>query len=155
METREDGVQDSSQHGIATNGDRDDFRRARDLVMSYGWNSTCFQIVNPGIEYWFGSDGESVVGYVSSGNVRVVAGSPVCPLKDLKNITAEFESNSADDHKSVCYFGAEGRLESLASRHDRSFVCAAWRSAGLASRRMGRRRFAPFVIAGTDKPGEK
>ena len=34
--------------------DRDKFKRARDLVMKYGWNTTCFQIVNPGIEYWFG-----------------------------------------------------------------------------------------------------
>lgn len=123
MEAREDGVQDRSQNRVATVRDRDDFRRARDLVMNYGWNSTCFQIVNPGIEYWFGPDGESVVGYVSSGNVRVVAGAPVCPVKDLRNITAEFESNAAEDNKSVCYFGAEGRLESLLrDAADHSFV---------------------------------
>jgi phosphatidylglycerol lysyltransferase len=103
--------------------DRDNFARARDLVMKYGWNSTCFQIVNPGMEYWFGADGESVVGYVSSGNVRVVAGAPVCPFKDLKNITAQFEINAAEDNKSVCYFGAEGRLELLfRGTADHSFV---------------------------------
>ena len=123
METREDGVQDRSQNGVATKRDRDDFRRARDLVMSYGWNSTCFQIVNPGIEYWFGPDGRSVVGYVSSGNVRVVAGAPVCAFKDLKNITSQFESNAAANNQSVCYFGAEGRLESLLrDASDHSFV---------------------------------
>ena len=54
-----------------------DFERARSLVLKHGWNSTCFQIVNPGIEYWFGEDGESVVGYVTSKGVRVVAGAPV------------------------------------------------------------------------------
>ena len=54
------------------------FRRARDLVLKHVWNTTCFQIVNPGIEYWFGGDGESVVGYVRSGKSRVVAGEPVC-----------------------------------------------------------------------------
>lgn len=43
------------------------YTRARELVLKYGWNSTCFQIVNPGIEYWFGDDGDSVVGYVTSG----------------------------------------------------------------------------------------
>ena len=102
---------------------RDNFRRARDLVMSYGWNSTCFQIVNPGMEYWFGPDGHSVVGYVSSGNVRVVAGAPVCPFKDLKSITAQFETSAAADNKSICYFGAEGRLESLfRNTTDHSFV---------------------------------
>ena len=26
---------------------------ARELVMSYGWNATCYQILNPGIEHWF------------------------------------------------------------------------------------------------------
>src|SRR4029453_15133888 len=44
-----------------------DFQQARDLVMKYGWNTTCFQVVNPGIEYWFGEKGESVVGSVSVG----------------------------------------------------------------------------------------
>ena len=34
--------------------DSNNYRRARDLVMKHGWNTTCFQIVNPGIEYWFG-----------------------------------------------------------------------------------------------------
>lgn len=103
--------------------DRDNFGRARDLVIKYGWNSTCFQIVNPGMEYWFGPDGESVVGYVSSGEVRVVAGAPVCSFKDLKNITAQFEADTAEHNKTVCYFGAEGRLESLfRNSTDHSFV---------------------------------
>ena len=28
-------------------------RRARDLVMTHGWNATAYQIVNPGIDHWF------------------------------------------------------------------------------------------------------
>ena len=51
-----------------------EFSGARELVLKHGWNTTCFQIVNPGIEYWFGGDGESVVGYVTSGKSGVVAG---------------------------------------------------------------------------------
>jgi len=90
-----------------------DFLRARDLVMKHGWNTTCFQIVNPGIEYWFGEDGESVVGYVTSGDVRVVAGAPVCSEETVAPVTAAFENDSAENHASVCYFGAEGRLDSL------------------------------------------
>src|SRR5215203_7150168 len=91
--------------------ERDNYLRARDLVMKYGWNTTCFQIVNPGIEYWFGDDGESVVGYVSSGDVRVVAGAPVCSEKTIEIVTAEFENDSAQNGASVCYFGAEARLD--------------------------------------------
>ena len=50
--------------------------RARELVLAYGWNSTSFQIVNPGIKRWFSQDGEAVVGYVPAAGFRIVAGSP-------------------------------------------------------------------------------
>src|SRR4026207_2207915 len=92
---------------------RDNYERARDLVMKYGWNTTCFQIVNPGIEYWFGDDGESVVGYVASGRVRVVAGAPVCSEETLGVVTAAFENDSTAKGLGVVYFGAEARLDSL------------------------------------------
>src|SRR5215204_3963814 len=92
---------------------RDNYLKARDLVMKYGWNTTCFQIVNPGIEYWFGDDCESVVGYVSSKKVRVVAGAPVCPKERLAEVTGHFESDSRKRGLGVCYFGAEGRLDHL------------------------------------------
>lgn len=93
--------------------DRASFERARELVMRYGWNTTCFQIVNPGLEYWFGADARSVVGYVSTGKVRVVAGAPVCRLTDLATVAADFETDSAKAGETVCYFGAEARLESV------------------------------------------
>ena len=83
------------------------------MVLEHGWNTTCFQIVNPGIEYWFGPGGESVVGFVSSNKVRVVAGAPVCREVDLRRVTEQFEIDSERDGKSVCYFGAEGRLDRI------------------------------------------
>lgn len=89
------------------------YNRARELVLRYGWNSTCFQIVNPGIEYWFGDDGESVVGYVTSGRSRVVAGAPVCSKASLQYVVKEFERNAGENGLSVCYFGAEARLEAV------------------------------------------
>ncbi len=95
------------------NADRDNYRRARDLVMRYGWNTTCFQIVNPGIEYWFGKDGESVVGYATAGGVRVVAGAPVCAEEALPKVTSAFENDSEAVGVGVCYFGAEARLDSV------------------------------------------
>lgn len=90
-----------------------DYECARQLVLKYGWNSTCFQIVNPGIEYWFGADGESVVGYVTSGRSRVVAGAPVCAKDSLAGVVAAFERDAKRDKLGVCYFGAEARLESV------------------------------------------
>jgi phosphatidylglycerol lysyltransferase len=102
---------------------RGDFERARDLVMRYGWNTTCFQIVNPGIEYWFGDEGRSVVGYVTSGKVRVVAGAPVATLDELPEISEKFENDAAHNGESVCYFGAEARLENVYhGSEDHAFV---------------------------------
>ena len=87
--------------------------RARGLVLEYGWNSTSFQIVNPGIERWFSRDGDAVVGYVRSNGVRVVAGAPVCEKDRLAEIVAKFEAAARKKHERVCYFAAETRLESL------------------------------------------
>ncbi len=94
-------------------GEGADYQRARELVNKHGWNTTCFQIVNPGIEYWFGDDGESVVGYVPSGKSRVVAGAPVCRKTSLPGVVEAFESDARDHGLGVCYFGAEARLEGV------------------------------------------
>lgn len=90
-----------------------DFKRAREIVLRHGWNSTCFQIVNPGIDHWFGDDGESVVGYVRSRGVRVVAGAPVCSIQALPSVAMAFEDEAAAAGETVCYFGAEARLASF------------------------------------------
>jgi phosphatidylglycerol lysyltransferase len=87
--------------------------RARDIVLTYGWNSTSFQIVNPGIKRWFSDRGDAVVGYVSSAHVRVVAGAPVCPEERLADVAAEFEADAAVSGERVCYFCAESRMESI------------------------------------------
>ncbi|MBV9216534.1 MAG: DUF2156 domain-containing protein [Acidobacteria bacterium] len=89
--------------------------KARRLVLAYGWNSTAFQIVNPGIERWFTRDAEAVVGYVTANKVRVVAGSPVCEEERLADVIDKFEANAARAGERVCYFAAERRLESILS----------------------------------------
>ena len=90
-------------------------RRARELVLEYGWNSTSFQIVNPGIERWFSRAGDAVVGYVVSNGVRVVVGAPVCEKERLADVVNEFEAAARRKSERVCYFAAETRLESLLS----------------------------------------
>lgn len=97
--------------------DKPDVARARELVLEHGWNSTSFQIVNPGIKRWF--DDDAVVGYVAGAKVRVVVGGPVCKTERLESIVAEFENNAGACGESVCYFGAETRLESVAADRDR------------------------------------
>ncbi len=128
MEAGKDGIQNGHEHRQITvtagpKGDPHDYYRARELVLEFGWNSTCFQIVNPGIEYWFGEDGESVVGFVTSGRSRVVAGAPVCRNEILPAVVQAFERDSARSKLKVCYFGAEARLENaLRDSRDHSRV---------------------------------
>lgn len=88
-------------------------RRARALVMRYGWNATAYQIVNPGIDHWFSADGDAVIGYVEFAGIRVVAGAPVSSPERIGEVVDEFESSAVAHRRGVCYFGAEGRLESL------------------------------------------
>jgi len=87
--------------------------RVRELVLRYGWNSTSYQVINPGIDHWFSSEGDAVVGFVTRCRVRIVAGAPICAESRLADVAREFEQDATDAGERVCYFGAETRLESL------------------------------------------
>ena len=41
---------------------------ARRLVLAHGWNATAYQIINPGIDHWFSSRGDAVIG-VAAGDL--------------------------------------------------------------------------------------
>ena len=86
---------------------------ARDLVMSFGWNATAYQILNPGIDHWFAPDAPGVVGYTRRGNFLLAAGAPVCAAPDLPRIAAAFESFAAQLGCRVCYVSATERLRQL------------------------------------------
>jgi phosphatidylglycerol lysyltransferase len=85
----------------------------RRLVLRYGWNATAYQLVNPGIDLWFPSDREAVIGYVRKHHTRVVAGAPVCSLDRLPSLLEEWEWLSTQRRDKVCYFGAAGRIRKL------------------------------------------
>ena len=87
--------------------------RVREIVLKCGWNSTSYQIINPGIRHWFATAKDSVVGFVLSNGVRVVAGAPISAKETLKAAAAEFELDAAENNERVCYFCAEARLESI------------------------------------------
>lgn len=93
--------------------DRARLERARALVIRFGWNTTAYQITNPGIRHWFATGGDAVVGFVEAARVRVVAGAPVCAEERLPEVAAEFERDAERAGERVCYFCAEARLESV------------------------------------------
>ena len=110
MEARQDGGKDGSKFSELMI-ENPAVARARELVLAYGWNSTSFQIVNPGIKRWFSDKGDAVVGYMPAAGFRIVAGAPVCPLERLVDVIDAFESDARRCHQKVCYFCAETRLE--------------------------------------------
>ena len=87
--------------------------RARRIVLAHGWNSTAYQIINPGLSRWFSATADAVVGYVAARRVRVVAGAPVCAKENLRAVVDEFEREAEKAGERVCYFCAEARLESI------------------------------------------
>ncbi len=94
-----------------------DVVKARSLVLSHGWNSTSFQIVNPGIKRWFSEDGDAVVGFVRAPRMRIVVGAPVCTKERLAAVSRAFEADAKAAGLTTCYFGAEARLEDAVA-HD-------------------------------------
>ena len=38
---------------------------ARRIILTHGWNSTSYQILNPGIRHWFAAANDAVTGFVS------------------------------------------------------------------------------------------
>lgn len=90
-----------------------ELQRVRALVLRHGWNSTAYQILNPGISHWFSAAGDAVLGFVEHHGVRIVAGAPVCAEERLPAVAAEFERATAALGRRVCYFCAESRLEGV------------------------------------------
>jgi phosphatidylglycerol lysyltransferase len=110
-----------SEHKIASLRSFDDkmprasssLTRTRRIVLAHGWNSTSYQILNPGIRHWLSSADDAVVGFVSCFGVRVAAGAPVCARERLPEVAFEFERDATRTGERVCYFCAEARLEAI------------------------------------------
>jgi phosphatidylglycerol lysyltransferase len=81
--------------------------------MRFGWNSTSYQILNPGIDHWVSPAGDAVVGYVRKGRWWLIAGAPVCDLNNLANAARQVERAAGDEGCRVCYVCANRRLRDL------------------------------------------
>ena len=86
---------------------------ARELVMTYGWNTTAYQILNPGLQHWFAPDLPAVVAYIRRHNVMLVAGAPVCAADALQSVIGSFERFAGQQECRVCYVGAADRMRDL------------------------------------------
>jgi len=85
--------------------------------MRFGWNTTCYQLLNPGMRLWFAAAGDAVIGYVTHAGVRIVAGAPVTPHARFVAVAAEFEAEARAAGESVCFFAAEEWFEERWQAH--------------------------------------
>lgn len=83
---------------------------AREIVLRHGWNSTSYQLLNPGFEHWYPAAQDALVGFVRAGRTRVVGGAPVCARERLGAVAREFEAAAAAEGARVCWLGAGARL---------------------------------------------
>jgi phosphatidylglycerol lysyltransferase len=88
---------------------------ARDLAMTYGWNTTAYQILNPGLQHWYAPTARAVVAYMRRQNVLLVAGAPVCAADALGSVLAAFERFARDQGCRVCYVCAAERMREVAA----------------------------------------
>ena len=91
----------------------DTHEQVRDIVSRYGWNTTCYQVLNDGINHWLSADGQAMVGYVECGRHVLVAGAPICAEDRLPEVLAEWHRFTG--RRGVCYVGSESRLTEMAA----------------------------------------
>jgi len=83
------------------------------LLVQHGWNSTSFQILEPGFEYWFDGD-EACVGYVDTGSAWVAAGPPIAAPERIGEVLARFVAAAEEHGRRVSCFGTEERFTTIA-----------------------------------------
>jgi lysylphosphatidylglycerol synthetase-like protein (DUF2156 family) len=77
-------------------------RRVLALLQRYGREPTSFQILEPGLKYWF--DGDAVIGYGDLGGAWVSAGEPVCDPARLPEVAQRFLQAGERAGKRVRFF---------------------------------------------------
>lgn len=97
---------------LSGTSDADARQRALELVRRHGWNTTSFQTLEDGYQYFFGDDG--YIAYVDTGHAWVVAGSPIAPLEAIAPLLSAFLAAAREARRRVCLFATEQRLLDLA-----------------------------------------
>jgi len=90
-----------------------DKQRVLALLVQHGWNSTSFQILEPGFQYWFDGD-DACVGYVDTGSAWVAAGPPIASAERIAAVAEKFSAAAHEHERRVCCFGTELRFSEIA-----------------------------------------
>lgn len=89
-----------------------DHARVLELLGRYGWNATSFQVLEPGLAYWFDGD-DACVAYVDTGRALVVAGGPITSEERLGEVARRFAEWAGSRGKRVRFFAVADRFLEL------------------------------------------
>lgn len=87
-----------------------DRARALALLRREGWNTTSFQVLEPGFRYWFDDDADAFVAYVDTGGAWVAGGAPVAPPARLAEVADRFVAAARAAGRRACFFAVEPRF---------------------------------------------
>ena len=82
------------------------------LLERHGWNSTSFQVLEPGISFWYDPDASSpaAVAYFDTGGAWVAAGAPLTSPEALGDVAVRFVAAAKRAGRRACFFGTERRF---------------------------------------------
>lgn len=83
--------------------DQETERRVLALLRRYGREPTSFQVLEPGLSYWF-ADEDAVVAYGDTGTAWVSAGEPVCDVARMHEVALGFVRAAAEHGRRARFF---------------------------------------------------
>jgi phosphatidylglycerol lysyltransferase len=98
-----------NEAGVGTATADHERRRVLKALARHGWNSTSFQVLEPGFRYWWGDD-DACVGYVDTGRAWVMAGAPLAEPARFSEVMGAFRAAAAAEGRRVCCFATEARF---------------------------------------------
>lgn len=84
-------------------------RRVLALLQRHGREATSFQILEPGLTYWFFED-EGVLAYTDLGDAWVTAGEPVCAPERVAELVGRFVQAARRADRRVRFFHVSGEF---------------------------------------------
>ncbi len=79
------------------------------LLKRYGWNTTSFQVLEPGFRYFFDGQDASVA-YADTGSAWVAAGAPIASEEATPDVAGRFLRAAREHGRRACFFAVEDRF---------------------------------------------
>ena len=76
-------------------------------VEQYGYETTSFQVLEPGMRFWSDGSGEGLVAFADTGSAWVSAGAPLCPPDRMHALTTGFVAAARAAGRRVCFCAVE------------------------------------------------